>query len=46
MVMLVAMQVDYKHLKNRRVVYGLLAATTAMLLACAFPATNGAPRLD
>jgi cell division protein FtsW len=44
-VMLVAMQVDYKHLKNRRVVYGLLAATTALLLAVfAFPATNGAHR--
>ena len=44
-VMLVAMQVDYKHFKNRRVVYGLLAATTAMLLAVfAFPATNGAHR--
>ena len=44
-VMLVAMQVDYKHFKNRRVVYGLLAATTAMLLAVfAFSATNGAHR--
>lgn len=45
LVMLVAMQVDYKHLKNRRVVYGLLAVTTAMLLAVfAFPPTNGAHR--
>jgi cell division protein FtsW len=44
-VMLTAMQVDYKHLKNRRVVYGLLAVTTVMLLAVfAFPATNGAHR--
>ncbi|MCA1574815.1 MAG: putative lipid II flippase FtsW [Acidobacteria bacterium] len=44
-VMLAAMQVDYKHLKNRRVVYGLLAVTTVMLLAVfAFPATNGAHR--
>jgi len=44
-VMLAAMQVDYKHLKNRRVVYGLLAVTTIMLLAVfAFPATNGAHR--
>ncbi|HYN25986.1 MAG TPA: putative peptidoglycan glycosyltransferase FtsW, partial [Pyrinomonadaceae bacterium] len=44
-VMLAAMQVDYKHLKNRRVVYGLLAVTTVMLLTVfAFPATNGAHR--
>ena len=44
-VMLVAMQVDYKHLKNRRVVYGLLTVTTVMLLAVfAFPPTNGAHR--
>ncbi len=44
-VMLAAMQVDYKHLKNRRVVYGLLALTTIMLLAVfGFPATNGAHR--
>jgi cell division protein FtsW len=44
-VMLLAMQVDYKLLKNRRVVYGLLALTTIMLLAVfAFPATNGAHR--
>jgi cell division protein FtsW len=44
-VMLAAMQVDYKHLKNPRVVYVLLAVTTVMLLAVfAFPATNGAHR--
>lgn len=44
-VMLAAMQVDYKHLRNRRLVYGLLAVTTVMLLAVfAFPATNGAHR--
>jgi cell division protein FtsW len=44
-VMLVAMQFDYKHLKNRRIVYGLLGVTTLMLLAVfAFPATNGAHR--
>ena len=44
-VMLAAMQVDYKHLKNRRVVYGLLVLTTIMLLAVfGFPATNGAHR--
>lgn len=44
-VMLAAMQVDYKHLRNRRIVYGLLALTTVMLLAVfAFPATNGAHR--
>ena len=44
-VMLAAMQVDYKHLKNRRVVYGLLVVTTIMLLAVfGFPATNGAYR--
>ena len=44
-VMLAAMQVDYKHLKNPRVVYGLLAVTTVMLLTVfAFPATNGAHR--
>lgn len=44
-VMFVAMQFDYKHLKNRRVVYGLLAVTTIMLLAVfAFPRVNGAHR--
>jgi len=45
MVMLATMQVNYNHLRNRRVVYGLLAVTTVMLLAVfAFPATNGAHR--
>ena len=44
-VMFVAMQVDYKHLKNRRVVYGLLVVTLVMLLAVfAFPRVNGAHR--
>ena len=44
-VMVLAMQIDYKHLKNRRIVYGLLAVTAVMLLAVfAFPATNGAHR--
>ena len=44
-VMLVTMQIDYNHLRNRRVVFGMLAATTVMLLAVfAFPATNGAHR--
>ena len=44
-VMLVTMQIDYNYLRNRRVVYGLLAVTTVMLLAVfAFPATNGAHR--
>jgi len=43
--MLAAMQVDYQHLKNRRVVYCLLAVTTVMLLVVfAFPPTNGAHR--
>ncbi len=45
LVMLATMQVNYNHLRNRRVVYGLLAVTTVMLLAVfAFPATNGAHR--
>ncbi len=44
-VMLAAMQIDYKHLKNRRIVFGLLALTTILLLAVfAFPASNGAHR--
>lgn len=44
-VMFVAMQFDYKHLKNRRVVYGLLVVTIVMLLAVfAFPRVNGAHR--
>lgn len=44
-VMFVAMQFDYKHLKNRKVVYGLLIITAVMLLAVfAFPRINGAHR--
>ena len=44
-VMFAAMQFDYKHLKNRRVVYGLLVVTIVMLLAVfAFPRVNGAHR--
>jgi cell division protein FtsW len=44
-VMFVAMQFDYKHLKNRRVVYGLLVLTIVMLMAVfAFPKVNGAHR--
>ena len=44
-VMFAAMQFDYKHLKNRHVVYGLLIVTTLMLLAVfAFPKINGAHR--
>lgn len=44
-VMLLAMQVDYKHLKNRRVVYGLLAVTAVLLVAVfASSPTNGAHR--
>ena len=44
-VMFAAMQFDYKRLKNRRVVYGLLIVTTLMLLAVfAFPKVNGAHR--
>lgn len=40
-----AMQFDYKRLKNRRVVYGLLIVTVVMLLAVfAFPRVNGAHR--
>ena len=43
--MLVAMQVDYHRLRDRRVVYGLLTLTVLMLLAVfAFPAINGARR--
>ncbi len=43
--MLATMQIDYNYLRNRRVVYGLLAVTTVMLLAVfAFPAINGAHR--
>jgi cell division protein FtsW len=44
-VMFGAMQFDYKRLKNRRVVYGLLIVTVVMLLAVfAFPRVNGAHR--
>src|SRR5687768_554285 len=44
-VMFAAMQFDYKRLKNRHVVYGLLIVTTLMLLAVfAFPKVNGAHR--
>jgi cell division protein FtsW len=44
-VMFAAMQFDYKRLKDRRVVYGLLIITTLMLLAVfAFPKVNGAHR--
>ena len=43
--MLIAMQVDYHRLRDRRVVYGLLNLTVFMLLAVfAFPAINGARR--
>ena len=44
-VMLAAMQFDYNRLRDRRVVYGLLFLTVALLLAVfAFPAINGARR--
>ena len=44
-VMFAAMQFDYKHLKNRRVVYSLLGLTVVLLLAVfAFPKVNGAHR--
>lgn len=44
-VMLAIMQIDYNYLRSRRVVYGLLALTTVMLLAVfAFSPTNGAHR--
>jgi cell division protein FtsW len=43
--MLAAMQFDYQRLRNRRIVYGLLAVTALMLLAVfAFPRINGAHR--
>jgi cell division protein FtsW len=43
--MLVAMQFDYNHLRDRRIVYGLLLLTVFMLLAVfAFPPVNGARR--
>ncbi len=44
-VMIAAMQFDYRHLKNPRVVYGLVALTAILLLAVfAFPRVNGAHR--
>jgi cell division protein FtsW len=44
-VMFIAMLFDYKRLKNRRIVYSLLAITLFMLLAVfAFPKVNGAHR--
>ena len=44
-VMFFAMQFDYKRLKNRRIVYGLLIITGLLLLAVfAFPKVNGAHR--
>jgi cell division protein FtsW len=44
-VMLAAMQFDYTRLKDRRIVYGLLLLTLALLVAVfAFPAINGARR--
>jgi cell division protein FtsW len=44
-VMFVAMQFDYKLLKNYKVVYGLVVVTTLMLIAVfAFPKVNGAHR--
>jgi cell division protein FtsW len=44
-VMLAVMQIDYKHLKNRRVVYGLLLVTVLLLMSVfAFSASNGAHR--
>ena len=44
-VMLAVMQVDYRHLKNRYVVYGLLILTTLLLVAVfGFPPVNGAHR--
>jgi cell division protein FtsW len=44
-VMLAAMQIDYKRWKNRRVVYGLLLLTALLLVSVfAFPSVNGAHR--
>lgn len=44
-VMLATMQLDYRHLKNRRVVYGLVAVTLLLLIAVfAFGKVNGAHR--
>jgi cell division protein FtsW len=43
--MLIVMQIDYQHLRNRRIVYTLLIGTVVMLLAVfAFPRVNGAHR--
>src|SRR5258705_4288986 len=43
--MIIAMQVDYHRLRDRRVVYGLLTLTVFMLLAVfAFPAITGSRR--
>jgi cell division protein FtsW len=43
--MLLAMQFNYQRLRNRRIVYGLLAMTAVLLLAVfAFPRINGAHR--
>ncbi|MGH9881685.1 MAG: FtsW/RodA/SpoVE family cell cycle protein, partial [Pyrinomonadaceae bacterium] len=44
-VMFVMMQIDYRHLKNRRLVYALLAVTALMLVAVfGFGKVNGAHR--
>ena len=44
-VMLAVMQVDYKHWKNKRVIYGLLLLTVVLLVSVfAFPSINGAHR--
>jgi cell division protein FtsW len=44
-VMVMATQFDYQRLRNRRLVYGLLATTVLLLLAVfAFPRINGAHR--
>ena len=45
LVMLAAMQFDYNKLRDRRIVFGLLAVTIVLLVAVfAFPAVNGAQR--
>ena len=44
-VMLTVMQIDYKHWKNKHIVYGLLLLTVLLLVSVfAFPSTNGAHR--
>lgn len=44
-VMFVMMQIDYRHWKNRKLVYGMLVLTTLMLMAVfAFGKVNGAHR--